>query len=165
MRISIIYSFPPMNQILSNILILFSSTIKFGFSTLAVIAADLGPGGSITNLLGGLAGIVLFVYLGDFLRKKLMHKYPNRFGKRFSKSSRFLVKVKQKHGLAGVAFLTPVILSIPVGVMFSLALTSDKKKVMAYMMISCLLWAFFFSLPYYAFQLDVKGLLMGLLQK
>lgn len=96
--------------------------------SLAAIAANLGLGGSLANIIGGIIGIVLFTYLGGYMQDYLVKKFPKRFGRRFTSSNRFLVRIKQKFGLGGIAALTPIVLSIPVGVLFALALTHDKRK-------------------------------------
>ena len=123
--------------------------------TLAAIAADLGLGGSLANIIGGIIGIVLFTHLGGVMQDYMVKKFPNRFGKKFTRSNRFLVRIKQRFGLGGIAVLTPIALSIPVGVLFALALTHDKKKIMISMIISLLFWATILFVPYFLFDINV----------
>ncbi|MCW5907108.1 MAG: hypothetical protein KIS94_04560 [Chitinophagales bacterium] len=123
--------------------------------TLTAIAADLGLGGSLANVIGGIIGIVLFTYLGTFMQDYLMKRFPKQFNRKFTRTNRMLVRVKQRFGLGGVAALTPIILSIPVGVMFALALTHDKRKILVSMITSILFWATILFLPYYLFDLNV----------
>jgi hypothetical protein len=151
-----------MEKLVSSILVLLGSIVKFSMGTLAAIAADLGLGGSFSNLIGGIIGVVLFTYIGSHLQEYLTRKFPNTFGKKFTRSNRFLVRVKQRFGLGGIVVITPIILSIPVGVMFALALTHDKKKIMVSMIVSCIFWATLLFLPYYVFDINVKDLLTKL---
>jgi hypothetical protein len=144
-----------MEKLISSIAVFFGSIVKFSMFTLTAIAADLGLGGSLANVIGGIIGIVLFTYLGTFIQDYLAKRFPNQFGRRFTRSTRFLVRVKQRFGLNGVAALTPIILSIPVGVMFALALTHDKKKILVSMITSILFWATVLFLPYYLFDLNI----------
>jgi hypothetical protein len=123
--------------------------------SLTAVFYNLGLAGSLANIIGGTIGIVLFTYLGDFIQTYCIKKFPNQFGKKFTRSNRFLVRIKQKFGLGGVAACTPIILSIPVGVLFALALTGDKKKVMFSMMISMLFWATIVFLPYFLFNVNI----------
>ena len=123
--------------------------------TLAAIAADLGLGGSLANIIGGIIGIVLFTHLGGVMQDYMVKKFPNRFGKKFTASNRFLVRIKKRFGLGGIAVLTPIALSIPVGVLFALALTHDKKKIMISMIISLLFWATILFVPYFLFDINV----------
>jgi hypothetical protein len=102
---------------------------------------------------------VLFTYLGGVIQDYFVKAFPNQFGKRFTSSNRFLVRVKQRFGLGGIAALTPIILSIPVGVLFALSLTHDKKKIMISMIISVLFWATVLFLPYFLFNINIIDLL------
>jgi len=147
-----------MDKLVSSILILIGSIVKFGVGSLTAIAANLGLSGSLANIIGGIIGIVLFTYLGSFIQEYLVKHYPDRFGKKFTRSTRFLVSVKQKFGLGGIAVLTPIVLSIPVGVIFALALTHDKKKIMFSMIISVLFWATVLFLPYFLFNINIIDL-------
>ena len=144
-------------EILSGILIFVSSTVKFALSASAVVTGNLGISGTVANVLGGITGIVIFTYMGAFIRTWAIKTFPDRFNKRFTKSTRFLVKVKQHAGLTGVAFLTPIFLSIPVGVMLALDLTTHKAKIVTSMALSCFFWSAVFFVPYYAFNIDVIG--------
>ena len=153
-----------MENVFSSIGILLGSIVKFSMFTLTAIAADLGLGGSIANIIGGIIGVVLFTYLGSFIQDFFVGTFPKRFGKRFTSSNRFLVRVKQRFGLNGIAVLTPIILSIPVGVLFSLSLTHDKKKIMISMIVSLLFWATLLFLPYFLFDINVVDLIRGLFE-
>lgn len=133
--------------------------------TFTAIAADLGLGGSLANIIGGIIGIVLFTYLGNMIRDYMVAKFPKRFGRRFTSSNRFLVKVKQRFGLSGVAALTPILLSIPVGVMFALALTHDKKKILITMLMSLFFWATVLFLPYFLFNINVIDLIRSIFER
>jgi hypothetical protein len=144
-----------MEKLISSIAVFFGSIIKFSMFTLTAIAADLGLGGSLANVIGGIIGIVLFTYLGTVIQDNLVRRFPRQFGRKFTRTTRMLVKVKQRFGLGGVAALTPIILSIPVGVMFALALTHDKKKILVSMITSILFWATILFLPYFVFDINI----------
>lgn len=132
--------------------------------SLTAIFYNLGLAGSLANIIGGTIGIVLFTYLGSFIQAYLVKRFPRKFGRKFTPTNRFLVSVKQKFGLGGIAAATPIILSIPVGVLFALALTNDKKKIMFTMMISMLFWATVLFLPYYLFNINILDWLKNLFE-
>ena len=148
-----------MAKLISSILVLLGSILKFSFGSITAIAANLGLEGSIANIIGGIIGIVLFTQLGGVMQDYFVKKFPDRFGKKFSRSTRLLVKVKQKFGLGGIAALTPIVLSIPVGVLFALALTNDKKKIMITMIMSMMFWAAVLFLPYFLFHINIFDLI------
>ncbi len=154
-----------MDKLVSSILVFLGSIVKFSMGTLTAIAADLGLGGSLANIIGGIIGIVAFTYLGGFIQEFFIRKFPNRFGRRFTSSNRFLVRVKQRFGLGGIAALTPVVLSIPVGVMFALALTHDKKKILFTMLMSLFFWATLFFVPYFLFNINLVDMLKSLFER
>ena len=144
-------------QIASDILIFLSSMVKFAMTSSAVVVGNMGISGTISNILGGITGIVVFTYLGSYMRAWLLKTYPERFKKKFSKGSRFLVRIKRHSGLTGIAFLTPILLSIPVGVLLALDLTNQKRKIVASMALSCIFWSAIFFVPYFVFNIDLIG--------
>jgi hypothetical protein len=143
-------------DILSDILVFLSSTVKFALGASAVITADLGVDGTIANILGGMIGIVIFTYLGEYIRTWIFSKYPS-LNKRFSGRTRFLVKIKRTFGLGGIAFITPIILSIPIGVLFALDMTTNKRKVVTSMLLACAFWSIVLFVPYFVFDIDVMS--------
>ncbi|MBL7777482.1 MAG: hypothetical protein JNK66_04180 [Chitinophagales bacterium] len=144
-----------MEKLLSAIGIFFGSIIKFSLATITALESNLGLGGSIANIIGGIIGIVLFTYLGAIIQDYFVQKFPKTFGRKFTRSNRLLVKVKQRFGLGGIAVLTPIVLSIPVGVLFATTITHDKKKIILSMVMSALFWAVLISLPYYLFGISI----------
>lgn len=58
----------------------------------------------------------------------------------FTKRNRSIVKIWKKYGLAGIAIVTPVILSIPIGTIIANSLENNKKKILLYMFLSILFW-------------------------
>ncbi|MBL7924396.1 MAG: small multi-drug export protein [Bacteroidia bacterium] len=59
----------------------------------------------------------------------------------FTKRNRRVVKVWKKYGLTGIAIITPVLLSIPIGTILANLLESNKKKIILYMFFSILFWS------------------------
>ena len=148
-----------MEKIIASVLVLLSSSVKFAMGSLAAIGANLGLGGSLMNIIGGIIGIVAFTYLGGYIQEYVVRKFPKRFGRKFTTSNRFLVRIKQKFGLGGIAALTPIALSIPVFVLFALALTHDKKKILISMLASMFFWATVLFLPYFLFNINIAEMI------
>jgi hypothetical protein len=131
--------------------------VKFALGASAVVTGNMGISGTISSVLGGITGILIFTYLGSHIRIWLIKTFPNQLNKRFSRSSRLLVKVRQHAGINGIAFLTPIFLSIPVGVMLALDLTTHKTKIVSSMVFSCIFWSAVFFVPYFVFNINVIG--------
>ncbi|REJ85213.1 MAG: hypothetical protein DWQ44_03880 [Bacteroidetes bacterium] len=67
------------------------------------------------------------------------HAIPKR--KRFTPRTRKLVRIWKKYGLIGLAALTPILISIPIGTFFMTKLEKNKKKIILYMFISVTSWS------------------------
>jgi hypothetical protein len=61
--------------------------------------------------------------------------------KLFTRRNRRIVKIWKRYGLFGIAAITPIILSIPIGTLVANSLESDKKKILIYMLFSTFFWA------------------------
>ena len=59
----------------------------------------------------------------------------------FTKRNRRLITIWKKYGLFGIALLTPVVISIPIGTIIASRLVPNKKKVFLYMLISISAWS------------------------
>lgn len=67
------------------------------------------------------------------------HNPPPR--KIFTSRTRRIVRVWNRYGLIGLAAITPVFLSIPVGTFFIARLERNKKRILLYMFISIATWS------------------------
>jgi hypothetical protein len=52
-----------------------------------------------------------------------------------------MVKLSRKYGLLGLAALTPILLSIPLGIFIITRLESSRSKILLYMFISVTCWS------------------------
>ena len=100
----------------------------------------------ISTTAGGVFSTIIFTYLSDVIIKwwdKLKDKWVTKKGpkKHFTKANRRIIRIKHRFGLIGIAALTPVLLSIPLGAFLAERFYKDKKKVILYTAISLLVWA------------------------
>ena len=125
------------------------SIIKYGLGLFTAVNLNTGFLPSIlANLAGGAIGLILFINFGKWITLKYYEiKYKNKTYKRFSGWNKFLLKVRKRMGLKGISFLSPILLTLPVGVMLALQITASKRKIFLYMFSSCIFWsAVFFVL-------------------
>lgn len=113
----------------------------------------------LTSCAGAFFSTVIFTYLSDGIIKwwnKLKDKWITKKDpkKHFTKSNRRIIKIKNRFGLIGIAVLTPVLLSIPLGAFLAERFFKDKKKVIIYITISCVFWS---NALYFIFLLTYKG--------
>ncbi len=104
------------------------------------------------GIASGTFGIIVFMYLSSgilriwnwFKRKTgwFKRKKPR---KKFSKRTRRWVRLKGRFGLAGIAILTPILLSIPIGCFIAMRYYKNKKKIFLYLFISVVIWSFIYA--------------------
>lgn len=136
-------------------LVYFPSMLKFILGPIAGYSAGLTL---VSTVLGTVAGtmtiVLLFAFFGDFMRKKVFNRFfTNR--KRFSERNRQFVGVWKKYGIAGVAALTPVLLTPIGGTLLAISFGTPKDKLIIYMFISASVWALVFSSAIYFFGNEV----------
>lgn len=96
----------------------------------------------LTTCIGGLLGVLFFLFLASSLQALIKTYFPRKkTPKKFSKRNRFIVRVKKNFGLAGIAFITPWFLSIPLGTIISLGIYKDKKKIFLFQGLSVVVWS------------------------
>jgi hypothetical protein len=115
-----------------------------------------------TNV-GGMAGIYFFAYLSEKLlawwkrifrsrRERLMKDQEKK--KIFTRRNRRIVRIKQNYGLIGIAFTTPLLLSIPVGTFLVVRYYHSSKTKYMYLIGSNILWSFIYT-GFYMFWMDL----------
>lgn len=87
---------------------------------------------------GGTLGVFVFTFLGAILSRYLSKFHLFRFK---YKKLRSFVKMKNSYGLIGIAILSPVIISIPVGCIISASFEHDKSKIIRYQLLSVIAWS------------------------
>lgn len=99
----------------------------------------------LVTIAGMMTSVFAFTFVGTEI-KKIVEKHFIRKRPIFSKRSRRIVQVWQKFGIAGIAFLTPLLLTPIGGTLILVSFGTQKRKIFLYMFISGLFWACFFSL-------------------
>jgi membrane protein DedA with SNARE-associated domain len=132
-------------------LVYLPSMLKFIFGPLGGYAAKLNV---LTTILGTVAGtmtvVLILSFAGNWIQRKVLNRFfPDR--KRFSDRNRTFVGIWKKYGVAGVAFLTPLILTPIGGTLVAISFGSPRDKLILYMLISASAWASIFSLAIYHF--------------
>jgi hypothetical protein len=69
------------------------------------------------------------------------HERKDRKRKVFTPRNRRIIKLWKKFGLIGIAALTPVLFSIPIGTFIITRLEHNHNKIMIYMFISISIWS------------------------
>jgi hypothetical protein len=115
-----------------------------------------------TNV-GGLAGIYFFAFLSRkliawwkkmFRKSKWYIQKDQRVKKVFTRKNRRIVRIKQKYGLFGIALITPLLLSIPVGVFLVVRYYKSSSTKFIYLITANIFW----SIIYTGFYMFWEGL-------
>lgn len=145
---------------MSNILLtILFSTFKFAMTfPLAVIQFRFSFWETIlwTNV-GGIIGIYFFAFLSKgiinwwkslFRKKRVADHHIERKKPWFTKKNRRIVRIKQKYGLFGLAFATPLLLSIPVGTFLVVRYYRHSKVKFGYLIASNVFWSAIYASLY-----------------
>ncbi|MBC7865670.1 MAG: hypothetical protein IAF38_22030 [Bacteroidia bacterium] len=95
---------------------------------------------------GGVFSSFIFSFLFDgvihWVSKILDKKFPNRKlnKKKFTRWNRFIIKVKKNFGVVGVACVSTLILSIPLGTFLALRFFGGRKTVFMWFSIFTVFW-------------------------
>jgi hypothetical protein len=110
----------------------------FGVATI-FLTQDLSPLlGFLITLAGSMTGVFIYVYAGEWLLERWLAGRKKK--KTFSRTSRRIVRVKTSGGLIGIAILTPVLLTIPVGCLVAIAMEHHRMRIVRVMFFSLLGW-------------------------
>jgi membrane protein DedA with SNARE-associated domain len=136
-------------EILKAFSVYLSATFKFIFGPIGGKAAGLHV---ITTMVvtaaGMMTAVFAFTYFGEYIRAKILHRFfPKKEAAEKSpkKRSAFLTK----YGLAGIAFLTPIILTPIGGTLLAVSVSSNREKIIFYMLISACAWSVILTLAVY----------------
>ena len=144
------------------------STVKFVFGGVPLALTYNFPffeSVTVTSL-GGFAGSIFFVLLSDKIiayyemrhQQKLLLNPNHKRKPKFTKTVRFIIKVKKRFGLIGISLLTPLLLSIPLGCFVAIRYYKNKQQVIIYMMTSVLIWSVASYYLYYPLIKAIKRL-------
>ena len=131
-------------ELLQLIGLLLTSSTKFLFAP----AATVGFGYSfwetiIITICGGWFGVLVFFFFGRVVVDLFMRRYFEKKKKqKFTRTNKLIIKVKANFGIVGLALITPVTISIPVGSILAARYFGDNKWAIYFLMASIVFWSF-----------------------
>ena len=138
-------------EILKAIPIFLSSALKFILGPIEGYFAKLHFATTfVATVSGMMLSVVAFTYFGDWLRQGLLRRFFANKNQQEKPHTRFGDFIK-KYGLGGVAFLTPLFLTPIGGTIIAVSLGKSKNKILLFMLISAIGWAFVFTFLSYWF--------------
>jgi len=135
----------------------------FKFSFAPFLGAKLGLhffNSYITCTIGMNLSVLIFSFFGKYIKQFFVGIFY-KSKKRFTPSNRRLVTIWQKYGLYGVAFLTPPLLTPPVGTLLASGFGEPRQRIVLFMLVSSTLWGLLIC--YVAYELKEMPLLKQIL--
>ena len=139
-----------MSTISEYIGVALASTVKFAGGPLAGVLMQLSWLETTISSTIGMMFTVLVITYGSSLVEKITSRFFSKSPKKiFKKSTRLAVKVKQKLGLWGVAFLTPFLFTPILGTFIALSFRYPKAQIVQKMLICALIAGFLQTLAFH----------------
>lgn len=131
-------------ELLKAIPVFFSSALKFIFGPIEGYLEHLHFVTTFLATVGGMMlSVIAFTYFGDWIKRKIWHRFfPIKQEDKPHTKFRDFIK---KHGLEGIAFLTPVFLTPIGGTILAVSMGNRKGKIILYMLISAVAWGLVFT--------------------
>lgn len=110
----------------------------------------------LVTVISGIFSTVVFTYFSSALIrwwnkfKEARNLFPNQ--KVFTKTNRRVIKIKNKFGLIGLAFIMPVFPGIPIGAFLAERFFANKQKIILYFSVSIVCWSVGIYLMFYFFK-------------
>lgn len=104
----------------------------------------------LVTVLGMMTSVIAFTFFGTWLRIKVLSRWL-RNRKKFSSGNRRAVRIRTTLGLAGIAVLTPLILTPILGTILAVSIGASKERILLYMFISSVVFGVLFSVVIYSF--------------
>ncbi len=138
-------------HILELFSVFFMSFVKFFLAIPLAFTFDFGFWETfLITCVGGILGVLFFAQFRKVILK-IYHKFfpykPKAHKKRGFKNA-LAIKTAKKYGLFGIAFLTPIVFSIPLGTFLALHFFPNKKKTLPILIASVLGWSFILTLAW-----------------
>ncbi|HLL94136.1 MAG TPA: hypothetical protein VK404_04105 [Spirosoma sp.] len=136
-------------QFARYISVILASMIKFVGGPLSGLALGLTwTETAFCTALGMMLSVVAITYTGAALQA-LLNRYRPRTPKRFTKRTRMAVRIWKRFGMAGIALLTPLLLTPIGGTVLAVSFRASRGQLLLYMLISAVFWAVVQSLALY----------------
>lgn len=133
--------------------VVMASMVKFAIAPFIAYGMDRSFAETLlTTSVGGCIGVLLFYRLSGWFMKRsrlkrlhreiaIQHGVISERPKVFNRTNRFIVRVKHGWGLKGLAALTPILLSIPIGSIIAAKYFKHDRRTLPILFSSVLIWS------------------------
>lgn len=128
-------------EILKYISVFLLSMVKFFGGPLAGVSMGLSFWATIgLTVAGMMTSVIIFSGIGTLFSKWYAQQQRQKQKPVFTKKNRRLVRVWQRFGMGGIAFLTPILLTPIIGTVVATVLGAPQRHILVHMLWSALLW-------------------------
>ncbi len=138
-------------HILEAISVFFMSFVKFFLAIPLAFTFDFSFWQTfLITCFGGILGVLFFAQFRKVILKIYYRffAYKPKVRKKRGFKNVLAIKTAKKYGLFGIAFLTPIVFSIPLGTFLALHFFPNKKKTLPILIASVLGWSFVLTLAW-----------------
>jgi hypothetical protein len=130
-------------EVLKYLSVFLLSMVKFFGGPLAGVSMGLSFGATMAlTITGMMTSVIIFSGIGSFFSRWYVARRRLKQKPVFSKHSRRIVRIWQRFGMRGIAFLTPILLSPIIGTVVATALGATPRKIILNMLWSAVFWGF-----------------------
>ncbi|MCB0792112.1 MAG: hypothetical protein H6595_01130 [Flavobacteriales bacterium] len=141
-----------MSDPLEILSILATSMVKFAMSPFLSYKMGYSFGETLLfTSIGGTVGVLFFYRISGWLMRRArvarLHRTiaeshgVRKRRKAFTRTNRFIVRVKRGHGLEGLAAITPILISIPLGAVLAAKYFDHDRRTIPTMISAVLIWS------------------------
>jgi hypothetical protein len=105
----------------------------------------------LLTIAGMMTTVVIFSVIGRAFSKWWAIRQRAQNKPMFSKKNRRIIKIWNSFGVAGVAFLTPILLTPIVGTVVAALFGAPRKQILLHMLWSAIAWSFLLNLLVFEF--------------
>ena len=138
-------------HILEAISVFFMSFVKFFLAIPLAFTFDFSFWQTfLITCFGGILGVLFFAQFRKVILKIYYKFFPYKPKVRKKRGFKNVLAIKtaKKYGLFGIAFLTPIVFSSPLGTFLALHFFPNKKKTLPILIASVLGWSFVLTLAW-----------------
>jgi dipeptide/tripeptide permease len=139
-----------LEQIAKYASVFFGSMIKFILGPITGLLTGLNFFETfMLTMAGMMTSVVIFSFVGRKVGQSLLKKYYKPAKSKWTAKIRIWVF---KHGVYGIAFLTPIIFSPIIGTLLASSITFSRSKLLISMLLSAIFWSFAINIFFYGFK-------------
>ena len=128
-----------MTTLIKYLGIILLSSVKYLFAVIPLLMSNNHWLESmLLCIIGGTLGVFVFTFLGEKISR---YFHLRNYFRPTIKRKRKFINLKNGYGLIGIALISPIGISIPIGCILSMAIANDKRKVLIYQLGSVFFWS------------------------